>query len=543
MSSAKATAYLRGICASPGLARGVLVRLQERVQAGIRAPSSGPSDSARLRQAIDSACAELTALKQRASDADAEAMLAFQIAMLQDPVLSEPAFAAIAGQVPPEQAWRDAMESQIRQYDSADDAYFRARTSDLCDMRDRVASILSGTAIIPVPPGSIVIATDLPPSRFLEMSWDGGGIALTEGSANSHVAMLARARGVPMLIGLDPGILYGDGEALLDADNGMLITSPDAKTLADFAARQQTLRTGRLGTEEHLALPAVTAGGERGQVMINVADGAELGNLNPAWCDGVGLVRTELLFRSKHYLMDEAKQYEEYCRIVRWAEGRPVTVRLLDAGADKPIAGYTADAESNPFLGLRGVRLSLLHRQVLSTQLRALARAAALRPLQIMVPMVTSPDELDQVRQMLDDAVESLTEEGMDCARPALGMMVEVPAAALTCDLFNADFFSIGSNDLIQYVTACSRDSRPLAALQDPLQPAMLRIMREVVKYADTHEIPVSLCGDMAGDPRCVPALLGIGLRCLSVAPAALASVKAAVARYGSEASDQEHSA
>jgi len=346
-----------------------------------------------------------------------------------------------------------------------------------------------------------------------------------------------------MLIGLDPGIQHGHGEALLDADNGMLITSPDARTLADFAARQQTLRIGRLGTEGQLACPSVTAGGERVQVMINVADGAELGNLNPAWCDGIGLVRTELLLRSKQYLMDEAKQYEEYCRIVRWAEGRPVTVRLLDAGADKPIAGYTVDAESNPFLGLRGVRLSLLHRQVLSTQLRALARAAAVRPLQIMVPMVTWPDELDQVRQMLDDAVQSLTKEGLDCVRPALGMMVEVPAAALTCDLFRADFFSIGSNDLIQYVTACSRDSRALAALQDPLQPAMLRIMREVVKHANTRGIPVSLCGDMAGDPRCVPALLGIGLRCLSVAPAALASVKAAIARYGSEASAQEHSA
>ncbi len=543
MSSAKATVYHRGIGASPGLARGVLVRLQERVRSGMRAPSSGPTDSARLRQAIDSACTELTALKQSASDADAEAMLAFQIAMLQDPVLSEPAFAAIAGQVPPEQAWRDAMESQIRQYDSADDSYFRARSSDLRDMRDRVSTILSGAAIIPVPPGSIVIATDLPPSRFLEMSWDGGGIALTEGSANSHVAMLARARGVPMLIGLDPGILDAHGEALLDADDGILITSPDAKALADFAARQQTLIIGRLGTEGHLAFPAVTAGGEHVQVMINVADGAELGNLNPAWCDGIGLVRTELLLRSKHYLMDEAKQYEEYCRIVRWAEGRPVTVRLLDAGADKPIAGYTVDAESNPFLGLRGVRLSLLHREVLSTQLRALARAAALRPLQIMVPMVTWPDELDQVRQMLDDAVESLMKEGLDCVRPALGMMVEVPAAALTCDLFKADFFSIGSNDLIQYVTACSRDSRPLAALQDPVQPAMLRIMRKVVEYADMHGIPVSLCGDMAGDPQCVPFLLKIGLRCLSVAPAALAGVKAAIARYGSEASGQEHSA
>ena len=260
--------------------------------------------------------------------------------MLKDSVVTEPAFAAIAARAPPEQAWLDAMELQIRQYDSADDLYIRARASDLRDMRDRVARILSGATITLVPAGSIVLATDLPPSRFLEMSWEGGGIALTGGSANSHVAMLARARGVPMLIGLDPRILQVRGEALLDADNGMLITSPDARTTADFTARQQTLRAGRVVAEADLALPAVTASGERVQVMINVTDSAELERLNPAWCDGVGLVRTELLLRSKHDLMDEAKQYQEYCRIARWAEGRPVTVRLLDAGADKPIAGY-----------------------------------------------------------------------------------------------------------------------------------------------------------------------------------------------------------
>jgi len=542
MTSARTTVCLRGICASPGLARGPLVRLDEGAQTGTAVPATGPSDPTRLREAIDSACAELAALMQRASDEDAQAMLAFQVAMLKDPVLSEAAFAAISAQVPPEQAWRDAMELHVREYESADDLYFRARASDLRDMRDRVSRVLSGAAPIPVAPGSIVVATDLPPSRFLEMGWEGGGIALTEGSVKSHVAMLARARGVPMLIGLEPATLDGHGEALLDADNGMLITSPDAATVAGFAARQQTLRSGRLGAEAHRGLPAVTASGERVQVQINVADVAELANLDPAWCDGVGLVRTELFLRSKHDLMDEARQYKAYCRITRWAQGRPVTVRLLDAGADKPIEGYTVDAESNPFLGVRGVRLSLLHRQVLSTQLRALARAAALQPLQIMVPMVTSPRELDQVRQMLDSTVESLRKEGLECGRPALGMMVEVPAAALTCDLFQADFFSIGSNDLIQYVTACSRDSRPLAGLQDPLQPAVLRIMRKVVKYADTHGIPVSLCGDMASDPRCIPALLGIGLRSLSVAPAALAAVKAAVAGFRGEASEGEHS-
>src|SRR5260221_5288062 len=442
-TSTNATAYLRGVSASSGLARGPLLCLDRVPQSSTSVATCGPGDRTRLGQAIDSACAALTALKQRTDNPDAQALLAFQVAMLQDPVLSEPAFAAIAAQMPVEQAWWNAMELQIQQYDSADDLYFCARASDLRDMRDRVSRLLAGTAAIPIPPGSIVVAADLAPSQFLETAWEGGGIALTEGSASSHVAMLARARGVPMLIGLERGDLHGQGEALLDADNGMLIALPDAETVAGFAARQQAQKSARLVAEARLEFPAVTASGERVQVLINVSDGGELASLNPDCADGVGLARTELLFRSKDDLTDEAKQFAEYCRIIRWAKGRPVTVRLLDAGADKPIPGYTADAESNPFLGLRGVRLSLLHRPVLSTQLRALARAAALGPLQILVPMVTWPRELDQVRKALNTTVESLRKEGLDCGQPALGIMIEVPAAALTCDLFDADFYSL----------------------------------------------------------------------------------------------------
>jgi phosphotransferase system enzyme I (PtsI) len=204
----------------------------------------------------------------------------------------------------------------------------------------------------------------------------------------------------------------------------------------------------------------------------------------------------------------------------------------LDAGGDKRITGYTVDGEANPFLGMRGLRLSLLHPGVLTTQLRALARAAARGPLQVMVPMVTSPRELDGVKVLLDGAVAGLRKEGVQCAVPELGMMVEVPAAAIAIDLFEADFFSIGSNDLIQYLTASSRDSSDLALLHDPLQPAALRLIRQVVEHANVHRIPVSLCGDMASDVRCIPALLDAGLRSLSVAPATVARVKSAIARH-----------
>jgi phosphotransferase system enzyme I (PtsI) len=267
-------------------------------------------------------------------------------------------------------------------------------------------------------------------------------------------------------------------------------------------------------------------------VLINIADGSELERIDPTHCDGIGLVRTELLLRTLDDLRDEGKQFAAYRRIVLWAGGRPVTIRTLDAGADKPIPGYTVDGEGNPFLGVRGVRLSLRHSELLGVQLRALARAAALGPLKVMVPMVTVPRELDHVRRLLEAALGALRSAGVACAAPELGMMVEVPAAALAIDLFEADFFSIGSNDLIQYVTACSRDSNSLAALQDPLQPAVLRLIHEVAAHGTRRGIPVSLCGDMASDVRCIPSLLGTGLRCLSVAPAALGRVKGAIARH-----------
>jgi phosphotransferase system enzyme I (PtsI) len=344
--------------------------------------------------------------------------------------------------------------------------------------------------------------------------------------------MLARSRGVPMLIGVEQADLRGHTEALIDTENAVLVASPDGKVATDFAWRQQRDEIARGEAERFLRTPAVTANGERVQVLINVADGSELDQLDPSCCDGIGLVRTELMLRDANDLENEEKEYQGYCRIMRWANGRPVTIRTLDAGGDKPIAGYTVASESNPFLGVRGLRLSLLHPEVLTTQLRALARAASLGALKIMVPMVTSPRELDYVRVLLESSIAHLRQERVECAVPELGMMVEVPAAALAIDLFDADFFSIGSNDLIQYVTASSRDSSPLAPLQDPLQPAVLRLIHEVVEHANAHGIPVSLCGDMASDVRCIPALLGVGLRCLSVAPAAVARVKSAIARH-----------
>jgi len=232
-------------------------------------------------------------------------------------------------------------------------------------------------------------------------------------------------------------------------------------------------------------------------------------------------------------LPDEDRQYAVYRRILDWAAGRPVTIRTLDAGGDKPIAGLTIDGESNPFLGVRGVRLSLARPDIFSVQLRALARAAVHGELKIMLPMVTVPEELEASRALLDAALADLAKRGEPAARPALGMMVEVPAAALAIERFDAAFFSIGSNDLTQYVTASARDIGAVAPLADVKNPAVLRLIAEVAAHGARIGREVSLCGDAAGDPSIVPALLQAGLTSLSMAPNAVGAVKAAIARHG----------
>ena len=221
--------------------------------------------------------------------------------------------------------------------------------------------------------------------------------------------------------------------------------------------------------------------------------------------------------------------------MLEWAAGKPVTIRTLDAGGDKPIAGLTQPGDMNPFLGVRGVRLSLRYPDVFRAQLRALARAAVAGNLKVMIPMITVPEELDRCRALFEQACDELRREGQKAQMPPLGMMVEVPAAALTIEDFNADFFSIGSNDLIQYVAAASRDEPQLADLSRPSR-AVFNLIRHVVDHANRSGREASLCGDLAGDPAQVAALLDQGLRVLSVAPGALGAVKAAIANYAGSA-------
>jgi phosphotransferase system enzyme I (PtsI) len=519
-----------GRSASPGVAIGTLYILQSAI-AGTRGAGSPTEESEALSRALTAGGAELATLIEQAEGEAAE-ILSFQVAMLEDEELAAPARAEIAAGTPADLAWRNALDAQIADYAASDDEYFRARVSDLADIRDRVLQHLSGAQVQALPQGAVIAAEDITPSRFLSHDWtSGGAIALSKGSPSSHVAMLARARHVPMVVGLDFDMakLKAGAPAIVDGGAGLIILDPEAESRKQAKSRIDGEARAEAEARNFLKRPAVTKDGTPVAVFINVASPEELNELDPAICDGIGLVRTELLFHGQDQLPSEAQQCAVYTRILEWAAGRPVIVRTLDAGGDKPIPGLTVQ-ESNPFLGLRGLRLSLKRPEVFRTQLRALCRAAVAGDLKIMLPMVTVPDDLEEARGHLDAVVAELAGAGMAHKRPPLGIMVEVPSVAVTPERFAADFFSIGSNDLTQYVMAAARDLSSVAHLALTADPAVLNLIERVVDHGSCEGVEVSLCGDAASDPVLVPHLLRCGLRKLSAAPGAVGWVKATIA-------------
>ena len=455
---------LAGTPAAPGLARGPVFRL-DTVERETRSVGSPQGEREAIAAAIAFAQEELAMLAERATDQEAAGILEFQLALLEDDEITDPTHARLDAGQSADNAWRAVLNALIDDYETAEDPYFRGRAADLRDLRDRVLDALLGGRAPSIPSDVIVLAEDLAPSRFLEAEWGQGGLVLQKGGMTGHVAILARSRGVPMLVGVDLSRIGACDEALLDAHEGSLVLGPDASSRQEFEKRRAEQSARARADALHVHADARMANGERVYVMINVARPDELHAIDPTHVDGIGLVRTEFLFHARERLPDEEEQYRVYSTIAKWAAGRPVTIRTLDAGGDKPISGVTKEHESNPFLGVRGVRLSLRRPEVLMLQLRALARAAVDGNVKVMVPMVTLPQELAQCRAMLAQAVRKLLAQGVPAKAPPLGMMVEVPAAALSIDTFHADFYSIGSNDLLQYLMAASRDEPELAAL------------------------------------------------------------------------------
>lgn len=524
--------------ASPGLAIGALVFVDQDHEAGKRPQGSPEEERQALKTAIARAMADLEALAAVASGDGAE-ILAFQIEMLDDPALTETVWPRIESGEDAATAWRASLDGEIVAYTSADDDYFRARASDLDDLKDRVSRVLFGTSIeMPdVAPGAILVARDLPPSQFLGIDTKAlGGLVLTEGNATSHVAILAQGRGLPMIVGLEAGIETVAGaetavDGVLNADEGYLLTAPAPKTRKRYEARRKQSEKAALDVAALRDRPAKTADGQAVSVLVNIDDAATVDDALLAAADGVGLLRTEFLLMGRQELPGEDEHFQTYVDLQRRLAGKQLIIRTLDIGGDKPLDCLELPKEQNPFLGLRGIRLCLDHLDLFRPQVRALLRTAAKGPLEVMLPMVAVQAEIDETRQLFADCLRALQQEGTEAAMPSLGIMVETPAAAIAADQLDAAHFSIGSNDLIQYTMAAARDGQGrVAALQDPEHPAIERLIKMVVDHGAAAGKDVSVCGNIASDPACLPMILRTGVRKISVLPPAFDRIKAAIA-------------
>jgi phosphoenolpyruvate-protein phosphotransferase/dihydroxyacetone kinase phosphotransfer subunit len=463
---------------------------------------------------------------------------------LDDEALVEPARRAVFEEAKnAAEAWHGAAEAVAADYRGLDDEYLQARAEDLTGVARQVVAALTGDVAAPSlsAPG-IVVAADLAPADTASLDRKLAlGIATAAGSPTSHSAILARSLGIPAAVGLGEALLkVPDGtELLLDGDAGTVHVEPAEEIVDEYECRaarhQEEARTARAAAAE----PALTRDGRRIEVVANIGSPDEVPGAIENGAAGVGLLRTEFLFLERDSMPSEDEQYAVYKSVAEALEGRPLILRTLDIGADKPLPYVRLEHEANPFLGVRGIRLALEQPELLETQLRAVLRTAAEYPLKVMFPMVATLEEFRRAKAMLADARAGLERTG---ARPSeeveVGVMIEVPAAALAAEQFapEIDFFSLGTNDLVQYTMAAERGNASVAALADGLHPSVLRLIRIVADAANEHGKWAGVCGELASDPVAVPALVGLGIAELSVNAPAIPSVKQAVRSRDAEA-------
>jgi multiphosphoryl transfer protein len=578
---------LAGIASSPGVAIAPLRWLGAPPGAAAEPPAieeepAGPpaQEWAALEWARAAVGADVAQRRERLAaqvgESEAEILDALAL-MLDDDALLGPARAAIFEQRrSAARAWADAVAAVESRYQALEDPYQRERAGDLADLGRRVLAALaseraeaappgagapgaaptpSGAGAAPAPPGTgpptspgaapapepaaahpapaILLARELTPLDAAGI--DRGavrGIATALGGPTSHGAILARALGVPAVVGIgEPLLALADGTpAVLDGQAGLLV--PDPAPATEEAYRERHVREAAAAERARAAAhePAATTDGVRIEVAANAGAAADAAEAVEAGADGIGLLRTEFAFMDRDSAPDEEEQAAVYGAAAAALAGRPLVIRTLDAGADKPLPYLGMAAEDNPFLGVRGLRLGLARPELLSTQLRAIARTAGAHDnVKLMFPMVATIQELRAARQLLDEAFASTgaaPREGFE-----VGIMVEVPAAALLAVQLahEVDFFSLGTNDLTQYVLAAERGNAALASLADGLHPAVLRLVHEVCHAASAHGRWVGVCGELGADPAAVPLLVGLGVRELSVAAPSVAAVKAAV--------------
>ena len=497
-------------------------------------------ERARFESAVDAVRVGLDELESSAAASGGDDVA--EIFAAHRMFLDDPSFAGeMAAQIQSESVTAETAVAAVanrvaEEFEAIGDDYFAQRATDIRDLRNQLLRQLLGMGVAGLDhlrTPSVIVAQDLTPSETVTIP---PGMALAfvtqRGSATSHTAILARSLGIPAVVGLGDQRVPAGMRVAVDGDTGEVIVEPDEATADRIRAAQASAAAARQVMEAHAAEPALSADGVQVEVVANIGNPEDASRAHEAGAEGVGLFRTEFLFIDAGHVPSEDEQYEAYRRVFEVFGSRPVVVRTLDVGGDKDVPGVDLDEELNPFLGLRGIRLTLAEEALFRSQLRALFRAGAGSNLKLMFPMVATVDEIRQAKDIVASVLVDLDAAGIDRATDfEIGIMIEVPSAAVMADVLapHVDFFSIGTNDLTQYTLAVDRTNPKVASLADALHPAVLRLIRSVIDAAHEHGRWVGLCGELAGDPVAAPVLLGMGLDEWSMNPPSIAPVKARV--------------
>ncbi len=524
---------MKGIGASPGIEKGKVFVIKDwQPMLANNKTENTNAEISRLERALNKSTTELdnifTKVKREIGDKEA-AIFEAHIMIIEDPELIRQVKIKINEEkMSAEYALKTVRDIYLEMFKNMDNAYMRERAADIKDVTDRIIRNLTGMEkkdLLVIEEKAVIAAKDLSPSDTVQMDKEKIiGILTDDGGAASHVAIMARTLEIPAVVGLGnitEQLRTGD-EILMDGDEGHVFIKPDKDIIKEYMKKRKMLRTLKTMYADLKGRESRTKDGYKVELSANIGTPEELPAVLRNDGEGIGLFRTEFLYMNRDRLPSEEEQFKVYKETAQKMEGKPVVIRTLDIGGDKALSYMPMPDEMNPFLGYRAIRLCLDRPDFFKSQLRALLRAGAYGNIKIMFPMISCIEELRKAKALLNEIKEDLNQRSQ-VFNPDMevGMMIEVPAAAILSDVFakEVDFFSIGTNDLIQYITAVDRGNKDIAHLYTQFHPALLRLIKQVIDNGHREGIWVGMCGEAAGDPRLIPILIGMGLDEFSMSP------------------------